>query len=89
MTSESRQHVIKPLALGTVIWHTGTTIPNALATTARVEHEKALARAMLSVMKDDTQLFKMFSDNDGFRRWISDMTYGIVSSGGDGPRPAA
>jgi len=56
--------------------------------TARVEHEKALARAMLSVMKDDTQLFKMFSDNDGFRRWISDMTYGIVTNDG-GPQPAA
>ncbi|TQE98605.1 MAG: type I restriction endonuclease subunit R [Spiribacter salinus] len=69
-----------------------TAFQNALKNTpgtARVEHEKALARAMLSVMKDDTQLFKMFSDNDGFRRWIADMTFGIVTTGGDGPRPAA
>ena len=47
---------------------------------ARIEHDKALARVMAAVLKDDTELFKQFSDNEGFRRWLTDtifsMTYG-------------
>ena len=36
-------------------------------------------RVMTSILKDDTQLFKQFMDNEGFRRWLTervfDMTY--------------
>src|SRR4029077_8912324 len=32
---------------------------------ARIEHDKALARVMTAVLKDDTELFKQFSDNEG------------------------
>ena len=35
---------------------------------ARIEHGKALLRVVTSVMKDDTQLFKQFMDNEGFKR---------------------
>lgn len=46
---------------------------------ARIEHDKALIRVMNAVLKDDTELFKQFSDNEGFRRWLTekifDMTY--------------
>ena len=31
---------------------------------ARIEHDKALARVMTAVLKDDTELFKQFMDND-------------------------
>ena len=27
---------------------------------------------MTSLLKDDTELFKQFSDNDSFRRWLMD-----------------
>ena len=47
---------------------------------ARIEHNKALARVMTARMKDDTELFKQFMDNEGFRRWMTDtvfrLTYG-------------
>jgi type I restriction enzyme R subunit len=33
---------------------------------ARIEHDKALARVMTAVLKDDTELFKQFMDNEGF-----------------------
>src|SRR5665647_3498331 len=33
---------------------------------ARIEHDKALARVMTAVLKDDTDLFKQFMDNDSF-----------------------
>ena len=39
---------------------------------ARIEHDKALARVMTAVLKDDTALFKQFMDNESFRRWLTD-----------------
>src|SRR5438270_12827973 len=32
--------------------------------TARIEHDKALAKVMLSVLKDDTELYKQFVQNE-------------------------
>ncbi len=45
---------------------------------ARIEHDKALARVMTAVLKDDTELFKQFSDNESFRRWLTDTVFGIT-----------
>ncbi|HEX2894682.1 MAG TPA: type I restriction endonuclease [Marmoricola sp.] len=42
---------------------------------ARVEHDRALGRVMMAVLRDDTELFKQFSDNEGFRRWLSDAIF--------------
>jgi type I restriction enzyme M protein len=42
---------------------------------ARVEHDRALARVMLALVSDDTELFKQFSDNEGFKRWLSDAVF--------------
>ena len=42
---------------------------------ARIEHDKALERVMTAVLKDDTQLFKLFVDNDSFRRWLTDTVF--------------
>jgi type I restriction enzyme R subunit len=53
---------------------------------ARIEHDKALSRVMNSVLKDDTELFKQFSDNESFRRWLSDTVFN--STYGEAP-PAA
>lgn len=53
---------------------------------ARIEHDKALARVMTALLKDDTQLFKQFSDNDSFRRWLTDTVFGMTYAPG---RPGA
>jgi type I restriction enzyme R subunit len=45
---------------------------------ARIEHDKALARVIVSVMKDDTELFKQFSDNPQFKRWLADTVFGLT-----------
>jgi type I restriction enzyme R subunit len=54
---------------------------------ARIEHDKALARVMTAVLKDDTELFKQFMDNESFKRWLTDtvfgLTYGEVLARGD------
>ena len=42
---------------------------------ARIEHEKALGRVMNGLIKDDTELFKQFSDNESFKRWLTEMVF--------------
>ena len=42
---------------------------------ARIEHDKALERAMTELLSDHTELFKQFSDNESFRRWLSEMVF--------------
>lgn len=42
---------------------------------ARIEMDKALLRVMIGLMKDETELFKNFSDNPGFKRWLSDTVF--------------
>ena len=49
---------------------------------ARIEHDKALRRVMMSIMKDDTELFRQFVDNEGFRRWLGDTVFGLAYEGG-------
>ena len=45
---------------------------------ARIEHDKALRRVMTDVLKDDTELYKQFSDNSDFRRWMTDMIFSMT-----------
>jgi type I restriction enzyme R subunit len=45
---------------------------------ARIEHDKALQRAMTTFLKDDTELFKQFSDNPDFRRWLTDTVFSMT-----------
>ena len=48
---------------------------------ARIEHDAALRRVMVSVLKDDTELFKQFSDNESFRRWLADTVFALTYEG--------
>ena len=45
---------------------------------ARIEHDKALARVMTAVLKDDTELFKQFADNESFKRWMTDTVFRLT-----------
>ena len=55
---------------------------------ARIEHDRALERAMTGLLADHTELFKQFSDNGSFRRWLLESsfraTYDRVVEAGDG-----
>ena len=42
---------------------------------------------MTAVLKDDTQLFKEFSDNEGFRRWLTDTVFGLTYGPSTPPGP--
>ncbi len=52
---------------------------------AKIEHDKALARVMTAVLKDDTELFKQFMDNESFKRWLTDTVFAITFEGGARP----
>ena len=41
----------------------------------RIEHERTLRRVMQSLMRDDTELFKQFTDNESFKRWMSETVF--------------
>ena len=45
---------------------------------ARIEHDRALTRVMTDVLKDDTELFKQFMDNESFRGWLRDTVFGLT-----------
>lgn len=53
---------------------------------ARIEHDKALVRVIASLLSDDTQLFKQFQDNAGFRRWMADTVFGLTYRQAPNPR---
>ncbi len=46
---------------------------------ARIEHDKALGRVMTALIQDDTELFKQFSDNPSFKKWLTDTIFAMTS----------
>jgi type I restriction enzyme R subunit len=54
---------------------------------ARIEHDKALTRVMTAVLKDDTELFKQFMDNESFKRWLTDTVFRITYDDRPGASP--
>ncbi len=42
---------------------------------AKLEHDRALNRVVLEMIADQTELFKQFSDNPSFKRWLTDMVF--------------
>jgi type I restriction enzyme R subunit len=44
---------------------------------------------MTAVLKDDTELFRQFSDNESFRRWLTDTVFGMTYERPEGRGAAA
>src|SRR5258706_9636060 len=47
--------------------------------TARMAHDQALGKVMQILLKDDTQVYKQFVENESFRRFVGDLVYAITS----------
>jgi type I restriction enzyme R subunit len=47
--------------------------------TARLAHDQALGKVMQLLLRDDTQVYKQFMENESFRRWVGDMVYAITA----------
>jgi type I restriction enzyme R subunit len=50
-------------------------IKNSDKQNARIEHDKALQRVIIELLSDHTELFKQFSDNPAFKKWLSDTIF--------------
>ena len=48
---------------------------------ARVEHQRALERAVTALANDYIELLKQYSDNESFHRWLSDMNFAATYVG--------
>ena len=53
-------------------------IANSDAQNARIEHDRALQRAMNDLIADHTEFFKQFSDNESFRQWLSGRLFALT-----------
>jgi type I restriction enzyme, R subunit len=42
---------------------------------ARIEHDKALQGVIVALLSDHAELFKQFSDNPSFRKWLGDSNF--------------
>ena len=51
---------------------------NSDKTAARLEHDRALRREVVEMLSDHTELFKQFSDNPSFKKWLSDTIFGLT-----------
>jgi type I restriction enzyme R subunit len=47
--------------------------------TARMAHDQALDKAMQTLLKDDTQVYKQFVENESFRRFVADVVYAATN----------
>jgi type I restriction enzyme, R subunit len=55
---------------------------NAKANTphaARLANEQALAKAMQLLLKDDTQVYKQYVENESFKRFVKDLVYELTN----------
>ncbi len=53
-------------------------VKNSDKQNAKIEHDKALRRVMTAVLKDDSELYRQFSDNPDFRRWMTDTVLSLT-----------
>jgi len=50
--------------------------------TARIEHDAALQRVIIDLLTDHTELFKQFSDNPSFKKWLGDAIFDVTYQAG-------
>jgi len=48
--------------------------------TARMAHDQALAKVMQHLLKDDTQVYKQFVENESFKRFVGDMVFAMTNA---------
>ncbi len=64
-------------------------IANSDAQNARIEHDRALQRAMNDLIADHTEFFKQFSDDASFRQWLSGRLFALTYNPAAPPGSAA
>ena len=62
---------------------------NSSKQNAKLEHDKALGKVVLELLADHTELFKQFSDNASFKRWLTDTVFDATYLPRRAPPPAS
>jgi len=62
-------------------------IRNSDKAAARLEHDRALQKVVIELLSDHTELFKQFSDNPSFKKWLSDTIFGLTYEQDRSTRP--
>ncbi len=45
----------------------------------RIEHDKALEKAIMTLLSDDTELYKQYSQNEAFKRWLENSVFELTN----------
>jgi type I restriction enzyme R subunit len=45
---------------------------------ARIEHDRALQRVLVELLSDHTELWKQYSKNEDFKKWLGDTVFGLT-----------
>jgi len=45
---------------------------------ARIEHDRALQRVVVDLLSDQTELYKQFSGNESFKKWLTDTIFWLT-----------
>jgi len=53
-------------------------IKNSDKAAARLEHDRALQKVVIGMLADHTELFKQFSDNPSFKKWLADTIFSVT-----------
>ncbi|MDP3113592.1 MAG: type I restriction endonuclease [Candidatus Cloacimonadaceae bacterium] len=53
-------------------------IKNSDKQAARIEHDKALQGILIALLTDHTELFKQYSDNNSFKKWLQETMFGVT-----------
>ena len=51
---------------------------HADAQNTRIEHDRALEKVITALLADDTELYKQYSDNATFRRWLGNRVFELT-----------
>jgi type I restriction enzyme R subunit len=57
-------------------------IKNSDKQNARIEHDKVLQKVLLGLFTDHAELFKQYSDNPSFRKWLADSIFAVTYEAG-------
>jgi type I restriction enzyme R subunit len=58
--------------------HYQNAMANSDKENARLESERALQQVIFSIMSDNMELFKQYTDNPSFKKWLSDMVFTLT-----------
>ncbi len=47
---------------------------------AKIEHDRALSEVIVGLLTDHTELFKQFSENPAFKKWLGDTISSVIYS---------